>query len=231
MDWLATTQQAFNLLVTGDPELWAIIFVSLKVSVVAMLLAAPVAVPIGYYLATASFRGRNLLIVLNQGLLAAPTVVIGLMLYLLLSRHGIFGALHLLFTRKAMVVGQVLIAVPVLVAFTLSAVQGADPRVRETSMSLGATPLRTAWTTLTEVRFGVMAAVFSAFGRVVSEIGCSLMVGGNIAGLTRNIPTAIALQTSRGEFAEGIALGFMLLAVAVAVNFSLAFLQGQGGLK
>jgi len=231
MDWLATTQQAFNLLVTGDPELWAIIFVSLKVSVVAMLLAAPVAVPIGYCLATASFRGRNLLIVLNQGLLAAPTVVIGLMLYLLLSRHGIFGALHLLFTRKAMVVGQVLIAVPVLVAFTLSAVQGADPRVRETSMSLGATPLRTAWTTLTEVRFGVMAAVFSAFGRVVSEIGCSLMVGGNIAGLTRNIPTAIALQTSRGEFAEGIALGFMLLAVAVAVNFSLAFLQGQGGLK
>jgi tungstate transport system permease protein len=231
MDWLTTTQQAFRLLFSGDRDLWAIIFVSLKVSVVAMLFAAPLAILLGYWLATTRFRGRTLLIVLNQGLLAAPTVVIGLMLYLLLSRQGIFGSLHLLFTRKAMVLGQILIALPVLVAFTLSAVQGADPRVRETTVSLGATPVRTAWTTLTEVRFGVMAAVFSAFGRVVSEIGCSLMVGGNIAGLTRNIPTAIALQTSRGEFAEGIALGFMLLAVALSVNVSLAVLQGQGGLK
>jgi len=231
MDWLATTREAFRLLFTGDAELWAIIFVSLKVSLIAMLFAVPLAILVGYWLATAAFRGRTLLIVLNQGLLAAPTVVIGLMLYLLLSRQGIFGSLHLLFTRKAMIVGQVLIALPVLVAFTLSAVQGADPRVRETTVSLGATAVRTAWTTLTEVRFGVMAAVFSAFGRVVSEIGCSLMVGGNIAGLTRNIPTAIALQTSRGEFAEGIALGFMLLAVALTVNVSLAFLQGQGGLK
>jgi tungstate transport system permease protein len=231
MDWLDTTRQAFGLLFTGDPELWDIVLVSLRVSVVAMLVAAPPAVAVGYWLATAAFRGRTLLILLNQGLLAAPTVVIGLMLYLLLSRQGIFGALHLLFTRKAMILGQILIAFPVLVAFTLAAVQGADPRVHETSVGLGATRLRSAWTTLAEVRFGVMAAIFSAFGRVVSEIGCSLMVGGNIAGLTRNIPTAIALQTSRGEFAEGIALGFMLLAVALVVNFSLAFLQGQGGLK
>jgi tungstate transport system permease protein len=231
MDWLSTTRQAFGLLVTGDPGLWDIVFVSLRVSVMAMLVAAPPAVLIGYWLATASFRGRTLLILINQGLLAAPTVVIGLMLYLLLSRQGIFGSLHLLFTRQAMIIGQILIAMPVLVAFTLAAVQGADPRVHETSVSLGATPLRSAWTTLAEVRFGVMAAIFSAFGRVVSEIGCSLMVGGNIAGLTRNIPTAIALQTSRGEFAEGIALGFMLLSVALIVNFSLAFLQGQGGLK
>ena len=231
MDWLGTTDQAFRMLFTGDPELWAIIFVSLKVSLVAMAIATPVAIAIGYLLASASFRGRGVLILLNQGLLASPTVVVGLVLYLLLSRQGVFGSLHLLFTRKAMVLGQILIALPVLVAFTLSAVQGADPRVQETSVSLGATRLRTAWTTLGEVRFGVMAAVFSAFGRVVSEIGCSLMVGGNIAGLTRNIPTAIALQTSKGEFAEGVALGFVLLAVALLVNFSLAFLQGEGGLR
>jgi tungstate transport system permease protein len=231
MDWLTTTRQALGLLFTGDPDLWGIVFVSLKVSLTAMLLATPPAVLIGYWLATASFRGRRTLIVLNQGLLAAPTVVIGLMLYLLLSRQGIFGSLHWLFTRNAMVVGQTLIAMPVLVAFTLSAVQGADPRLRETTISLGATRIRTTWTTLMEVRFGVMAAVCSAFGRVVSEIGCSLMVGGNIAGLTRNIPTAIALQTSRGEFAEGIALGFILLTVALVVNFTLAFLQGHGGLK
>jgi tungstate transport system permease protein len=231
MDWLSTTRQAFRLVITGDPDLWAIIFVSLKVSLLAMLIATPMAIGVGYLLATASFRGRKLVIMLNQGLLASPTVVVGLVLYLLLSRQGIFGSLHLLFTRRAMILGQIIIALPVLVAFTLSAVQGADPRVQETTLSLGASRLRTAWTTLAEVRFGVMAAVFSAFGRVVSEIGCSLMVGGNIAGFTRNIPTAIALETSKGEFAEGVALGFMLLAVALVVNFSLAFLQGEGGLK
>jgi tungstate transport system permease protein len=231
MDWLTTTRQALQMLVTGDPGLWDIVFVSLRVSLLAMLIASPAAIALGYLLATVPFHGRRLLIQLNQALLASPTVVIGLILYLLLSRHGVFGSLHLLFTRKAMVLGQVLIALPVLVAFTLSAVQGADARVQETSLSLGAGRLRTALTTLAEVRFGVMAAVFSAFGRVISEIGCSLMVGGNIAGLTRNIPTAIALQTSKGEFAEGIALGFMLLAVALAVNASLAFLQGEGGLK
>jgi tungstate transport system permease protein len=231
VDWLATTRQAFGLLLSADPDLWAIILVSLKVSLVAMLVASPVAIGIGYVLATSSFSGRKLLIQLNQGLLASPTVVVGLVLYLLLSHRGVFGSLHLLFTRKAMILGQIIIALPVLVAFTLSAVQGADARLRETTLSLGATRLRTALTTLAEVRFGVMAAVFSAFGRVVSEIGCSLMVGGNIAGFTRNIPTAIALETSKGEFAEGIALGFMLLAVALVVNFSLAFLQGEGGLR
>jgi len=231
LDLLATTRQAFVLLFSGDPDLWAIIFVSIKVSVAAMLVATPWAVAIGYLLAVSSFRGRTLLIQLNQGLLASPTVVIGLVLYLLLSRQGVFGSLHLLFTRKAMVIGQIIIALPVLVAFTLSAVQSADPRVRETTLSLGASRLGTALTTLSEVRFGVMAAVFSAFGRVVSEIGCSLMVGGNIAGFTRNIPTAIALETSKGEFAEGVALGFVLLALALVVNFSLAFLQGEGGLR
>ncbi len=231
MDWLTTTRQALQLLMTGDASLWAIIFVSLKVSLLAMLIASPVAIALGYLLATVSFRGRRLLIQLNQGLLASPTVVIGLILYLLLSRQGVFGSLHLLFTRQAMVLGQIIIALPVLVAFTLSAVQGADERVQETSLSLGASRLHAALTTLAEVRFGVMAAVFSAFGRVISEIGCSLMVGGNIAGLTRNIPTAIALETSKGEFAEGIALGFTLLAVALGVNASLAFLQGEGGLR
>ncbi len=131
MDWLSTTRQAFALLFSGDAGLWAIIFVSLKVSLLAMLIAAPAAIGIGYLLATASFRGRKLLIQLNQGLLASPTVVVGLILYLLLSRQGIFGSLHLLFTRKAMILGQIIIALPVLVAFTLSAVQGADPRVQE----------------------------------------------------------------------------------------------------
>ena len=231
MDWLATTREAFALLIAGDGELWQIIFISLRVSILAMLIATPPAIALGYLLATAAFPGRRALIVVTQGLLASPTVVVGLILYLLLSRQGVFGSLKLLFTQEAMVVGQVLIAMPVLVAFTLSAVQGADPRVRETAISLGATPLRSAWTTLLEVRFGVMAAVFNAFGRIVSEIGCSLMVGGNIAGVTRNIPTAIALETSKGEFAQGIALGFVLLVVALTINFALAFVQGEGATR
>lgn len=231
MDWQETTRAAFALLLTGDAELWQIIFISLRVSLLAMLIAAPPAIGLGYFLATASFPGRRAIVVITQGLLASPTVVVGLILYLLLSRQGIFGSLKLLFTQEAMVIGQVLIALPVLVAFTLSAVQGADPRVRETAISLGASRLHSARTTLLEVRFGVMAAVFNAFGRIVSEIGCSLMVGGNIAGVTRNIPTAIALETSKGEFAQGIALGFVLLVVALGVNFALAFAQGEGGMK
>lgn len=231
MDWLATTREAFALLILGDAELWQVILISLRVSLMAMLISAPLAIAIGYLLATSTFPGRRALIVMTQGLLASPTVVVGLILYLLLSRQGIFGSLKLLFTQEAMVIGQVLIALPVLVAFTLSAVQGADPRVRETSISLGASRLRSAWTTLLEVRFGVMAAVFNAFGRIISEIGCSLMVGGNIAGVTRNIPTAIALETSKGEFAQGIALGFVLLLFALGVNLALAFAQGEGGGK
>lgn len=231
MDWITTTQEAFRLLFSGDADLWHVIFISLRVSLLAMAIATPPAIALGYLLAIAKFPGRRLLVVLTQGLLASPTVVVGLMLYLLLSRQGIFGSLKLLFTQEAMIAGQVLIAMPVLVAFTLSAVQGADPRARETAICLGASRLQAAQTTLLEVRFGVMAAVFNAFGRIISEIGCSLMVGGNIAGVTRNIPTAIALETSKGEFAQGIALGFVLLVVALSINFALAFAQGEGGLK
>jgi len=231
MDLLEPTREAFYLLFTGDAELWRIISISLRVSLTAMLVVSPVAIAAGFILATVPFTGRRTLVILIQGLLSSPTVVVGLLLYLLLSRQGPFGEWHLLFTQKAMMIGQAIIALPVLVAFTLSAVQGADPRAHETALSLGAGTARAALTTLLEVRFGVMAAVFNAFGRVFSEIGCSLMVGGNIAGLTRNIPTAIALETSKGGFAEGIALGFVLLATAFGVNYALAFLQGEGGLK
>lgn len=227
MEFIETTRQALLLLFSGDAELWGIVAVSLNVSLLAMLIAAPLGVGIGYLLATYHFPGRRPLIVLIQGLLASPTVVVGLLLYLLLSRQGAFGHLQLLFTQTAMIVGQVLIALPVLVAFSLAAIQGADPRARETALALGASGPRVAWTLLVEVRFALMAAVCNAFGRVVSEIGCSLMVGGNIAGATRNIPTAIALETSKGEFAQGIALGIVLLVVALGVNSAFAFFQGE----
>lgn len=231
MELLDPTREAFRPLLTGDPTLWGIIFTSLYCSLFALLLIGPPSVALGFLIAKVAFRGRHALVVLVQSLLSFPTVVIGLVIYMLLSRQGPLGFLKLLFTPEAIIIGYMVIAFPVLVVFTLSAVQGADPRVYETARSLGASRLRAALTTLFEVRFGVMAAVFNGFGRVVSEVGCAIMVGGNIEGLTRNIPTAIALETSKGEFAQGIALGFVLIAVAIGINVALAWFQGGGGLE
>lgn len=231
MDLLEPTRRAFQLLFSGDPELLQIIWLSLWVSVAAIALISPPSVALGFLLAKKRFPGQRPLVVLMQALLSFPTVVIGLILYLLLSRRGPLGAYQLLFTPWAIMIGYMVMALPVMVVFTVSAVQGADPRVYETARCLGAGRARASLTTLWEVRFGVLAAVVNSFGRVVSEVGCAIMVGGNIAGLTRNIPTAIALETSKGDFAQGIALGMVLMAVALGVNFLLALLQGEGGLK
>jgi tungstate transport system permease protein len=154
-------------------------------------------------------------------------VLIGLLLYLLLSRHGPLGSLQWLFSQPGVMAGQFIIAVPVLVAFTLAAVQAADPRYAETAIAHGASSWRVMTTVLHEARFGVMAAIISGFGRVISEVGCALMVGGNIAGETRTITTAIALETSKGEFAQGIALGMVLVAIALLMNGALMLLQGD----
>ena len=227
MSLLEATQQAFARLAGGDAELWAIVWISLKVSLCALALATPFAVALGFWIASNRFAGRRLAIVALQGLLSFPTVVVGLILYLLLSRSGPLGPWHLLFTQDAMIIGQAIIAFPVLAAFTLAAITGADPRLRETAVSLGAGPLRSALTSLHEVRFAVVAGVLNGFGRVISEVGCSMMVGGNIAGLTRNIPTAIALETSKGDFAQGIALGSVLMLFAFAVVALLALIQAE----
>lgn len=231
MELLHAMLTALNLLLAGDSELWGIIFVSVKVCFIALLFASPPAILLGFMLGSMSFPGRRLLIVAVQTLLSLPTVVIGLLIYMLLSRHGPLGEMHLLFTQKAMIIGEAVLAFPILAALTLSAVQGVDPRVEETARTLGAGRALTAMTMLLEVRFAVMAAMVSGFGRVISEIGCAMMVGGNIAGVTRNITTAIALETSKGEFVEGIALGIVLVAIALAINFGMAVLQGRGGLR
>lgn len=231
MELLQATLTALQLLASGDPALWGTIFVSVKVCVLALFIASPPAILLGFVLASWSFPGRRLMIVVVQTLLALPTVVIGLILYMLLSRHGPLGSMQLLFTQEAMVIGEAMLAFPILTALTLSAVQGVDPRVAETARTLGASRVRTVTTILLEVRFAVMAAIASGFGRVISEIGCAMMVGGNIAGVTRNITTAIALETSKGEFVEGIALGIVLVAIALAINFGMAVLQGRGGLR
>jgi tungstate transport system permease protein len=220
-------RSAFGMLVSGDPALWRIIWISVKTSMFAMMLAAPVAVGLGYAIASTRFRGRRIVIWLVQAALSLPTVLVGLLLYLLLSRHGPWGGLQLLFTQPGVMLGQFVIAMPVLVALTLAAVQAADPRYAETAVALGAARWRPLARVLHEVLFGVMAAVISGFGRVISEVGCALMVGGNIAGDTRTITTAIALETSKGEFAQGIALGMVLVALALLMNGALMFLQGD----
>ena len=223
------TAAAFRLLFSGDAELWGIVWLSVRVSLSALLVATPIAVAAGYGLAVARFPGRRALVVALQAMLSFPTVVVGLVLYIALSRRGPLGAWQLLFTPEAMILGQIVIALPVLAAFTLAAVQGADPRIRETAVSLGATRAQGAFTLLFETRFAILAAVCNGFGRVVSEVGCALMIGGNIAGSTRTITTAIALETAKGDFAQGIALGFVLLLLAFSVNIALALLQGRGG--
>lgn len=231
MGLLEATSQAFSMLLSGDPELWGIVLVSLRVSFIALLLVTPLAIAAGFGLAVLQFPGRRALIVLVQTLLSLPTVVVGLVVYLLLTRNGPMGDFELLFTQQGMIVGQAVLAFPILTAMTLTAVQGVDARVAETARTLGASPLRAALTVLAEARFAVMAAIATGFGRVLSEIGCAMMVGGNIAGVTRNITTAIALETSKGEFAQGIALGVVLVLLALAVNFVIAFLQGKGEIR
>jgi tungstate transport system permease protein len=223
----AAVADAFALLFSGNPELWQIVWVSLKTSVLGLALATVPALLAGYLIASCRFRGRRLLIWLVQAALSLPTVLIGLLLYLLLSRQGAFGSLHWLFTQSGIILGQALIAMPVLIALTLSAVQAADPRLAETAITLGARRWQVMFTVLHEVRFGVMAALIYGFGRVLSEVGCAMMVGGNIAGETRTITTAIALETSKGEFAQGIALGVVLIALALLLNAALLLLQGD----
>jgi len=231
MGLLEPTREAFALLLRGDAELLRIIWLSLWLSLAAIALISPPSIALGVLLAKRRFPGQRAMVVLVQALLSFPTVVIGLVIYLLLSRRGPLGTLELLFTPSAIVIGYMAIAFPILVVFTVSAVQGADARVYETARSLGASRAGAALTVLREVRFGIIAAVVNAFGRVISEVGCAIMVGGNIAGLTRNMPTAIALETSKGDFAQGIALGMVLMAVALGINIVMALLQGEGGLK
>jgi len=227
MNLLDALADALQLLASGDAALWAIVWVSLRTTLCALLLATPLAIVAGYALAVHDFRGRRVTVWLLQAALSLPTVLVGLLLYLLLSRHGPAGVLHWLFTQYGMVLGQVIIVLPVLAAFTLAAVQGADPRLRETAIALGARGPRVMFTVLREVRFGVAAALINGFGRVISEVGCAMMVGGNIEGATRTITTAIALETSKGEFAQGIALGAVLVLLALAVNAALLLLQGD----
>lgn len=216
---------ALRLLASGDAALWQTILRSLAIAAAALATAAPPALLTAYLLATRRFPGRRAVLAILHGFLSFPTVVIGLLLYLLLSRSGPLGTLHLLFTPQAMAIGQSLIAYPVLAVFAHAALQKDHLRIAETARSLGAGPSRAMLTAFSEARAALAAALLAGFGRVISEVGCALIVGGNIAHHTRTIPTAIALDTGKGAFAESIALGLILVLIAVAVSAVLAALQ------
>lgn len=222
------SRQALFLLFTGDRELWVIIGISFTVSLRAVLIATPFALACAFALAYLRFPGRRLVISLFNTALSIPAVVVGLTLYMLLSRAGPLGDWRLLFTQEAMIIGQIVLCFPILVAMSHSALQASDRRVWETAITLGASPLRALLTVIHETRFGLIAALIAGFGRIVAEVGSSMMVGGNILNYTRNIPTAIALETSKGSFAQGIALGLVLLLLALSLNLLLTALQGRG---
>lgn len=224
------TSDAIYLLFSGDAEVWAIIGVSFQVSTTAILICVPPAIAVAFILAYADFPGRRLLISIFNTLLAVPAVVIGLTFYLLLSQQGPLGDWRLLFTQSAMVMGQAALCFPILVAMGHAAFQAIDKRAWETARTLGASPIAAFFTVMKEARFGLLAALFAGYGRIIAEVGASMMLGGNILHYTRNIPTAIALETSKGEFSQGIALGLVLIILAFALNLSLQYFQGKGQL-
>lgn len=219
---------AIYLLFTGDKELWSIIGISFSVSLRAILISAPVAILLAFIMSYKRFPGRRLLIYIFNTLLSVPAVVIGLTLYLLLSRSGPFGNLKLLFSQDAMIIGQIILCMPLILIMSHATFQSSDRRIWETARTLGASRLQAMFTVMHEIRFGILAALIAGFGRIIAEVGCSMMIGGNILQYTRNIPTAIALETSKGSFSQGIALGLVLLIMAMALNLSLSLLQGRG---
>ncbi|MEH0689212.1 ABC transporter permease [Vibrio cholerae] len=226
-----TTLEALALLIHFDQELWEIVAVSFSVSLSAISIVLLPAILLSFLLAYTEFTGKWLLLAIVNTLQAIPTVVIGLLLYMLLSRAGPLGDWQMLFTQKAMVVGQMLIGFPVMVSMMHGALQSSDRRAVETAVTLGASIPRIIATMIWETRFPLLAAAIAAFSRIVTEVGCSTMVGGNIMGITRNIPTAIAMESHKGAFAQGVALGIVLLTMALALNFVLTSMRGKGHLR
>lgn len=199
-------------------ELSLAVWVSLKTSGLAALVASALAVPAALFLAGRDFRGKKLVLLVNQTWMAAPTVVIGLLFYSFLSRSGPLGRFGLLYSQAAMTAGQVFLILPLIVGFSYTALRQVDRRARPTALTLGATPRQAGWIVLREARFPLLVAVLAGFARAVSEVGIAMMLGGNIRNVTRNITTSIALETAKGEFGNGVVLGAILLVITLGIN-------------
>jgi tungstate transport system permease protein len=224
-------RQALRLIVGADPALLQIVLLSLRISATAVLISSMVGVPLGAWLGFRRFVGRRLVIAFLYTGMGFPPVVVGLVVYLLLSRSGALGHLGWpwlprLFTVEAMIVAQTIIATPLIAGFTMAAVMGVDPNLRQQLASLGATPWQATWTVLREARLGVVVSVVAGFGSVISEVGAVMLVGGNIEGSTRVLTTAIVLETRKGSFDLALAMGIVLLSLSFAVNVLVLQLQG-----
>jgi len=218
---------AILLVFSLDPEMVAIIGVSLKVSLCSTLVAGLMGVPLGFAIAFGEFSGKRMMITVLNTLLALPTVVIGLFVYAFISRRGVFGLFDLLYTQKAIIIGQIILIIPVVTALTIAAISRIDERYRQTALTLGANRIQTAWVVFREARFGVLAAIIAAFGRVISEVGISMMLGGNIKSFTRTMTTAMALEYDKGSFTLAVALGIVLLGLSFGMNVLFHFFQGR----
>lgn len=220
-------KSAILLLLSFDPELFEIVGVSLNVSFFSTLFASVIGVPAGFLVAFNTFRGKRFVMTCLNTLLALPTVVIGLVVYSVISRRGIFGPLELLYTQKAIIIGQIILITPLIATLTLAAISRIDHRYRSTALTLGATTVQMAGVILREARFGIMAALIAAFGRVIAEVGISMMLGGNAKGFTRTMTTAMALEYDKGEFVLAVALGIVLMACAFFINMIFHLFQGR----
>jgi tungstate transport system permease protein len=222
--------QAVRLLLGGDPETLSITLLTLRVSLTATLLSLVLGIPPGVYLALVEFRGRRLVLGLVNTGMALPPVVVGLWVSLLLWRNGPLGDLHLLYTPAAIVIAQFVIAFPVVVGLTAIAIQQLNPKLRLQLLALGASRAQTLWLLLREARLPLLAAVMAAFGSIISEVGASMIVGGNLQGATRVLTTATVTEAGKGNYGLALALGFILLLMVYVVNLVLTTIQ-QGERK
>ena len=222
--------QAVELVLAGDPALLQVVLLSFQVSGIAICLAALAGVPLGAWLGLSRFRGQGLAITLIYTGMGLPPVVVGLFVYLMLSRQGPLGYLNWLFTPDAMIVAQVIIALPLVAGFVMAAVMGVDAELRRQLAALGATSTQAALAVIGEARAGIVVALVAGFGGITSEVGAVMLVGGNIEGSTRVLTTAIVLETRQGNFARAIALGLILLCLSFLINLAVLALQGRGAL-
>lgn len=221
--------QAFVLLFSADPETYSAIYTTVCVTTISISATLILGAPLGFLLGYHEFPGKRGVRLIVDTLLSFPTVVIGLLVYAMLSRRGPMGEMELLFSIPGIAVGQTLLGLPIVIAMMATAVENLDLRLNQTLLTLGASHSQILRTTLWEARYSLMLAAAAAYGRIVSEIGISMMVGGNIKWHTRTITTAIALETGKGEFAMGIALGLVLMMIAFAVNYSMSGIRKRAG--
>jgi len=211
---------ALQLIIQFDPEIYQIVYTSVRISLIATLIATLLAIPLGIITAITEFTGKRLVQQMLNTLMAMPTVMIGLIFYGLLSRQGPLGNLGLLYTESAVIIGEACLIFPLIMNMTLVAVQSADKRLISTLKSLGASRKQQIIPILSELRFSILAGVITGFGRAIGEVGAAMMLGGNIQGVTRTMTTAIALETSKGDFELGLALGLLLLIIAFTLNLA-----------